>query len=138
MNQLIPEDSTNIVSINDLSDICAIEKMFSWSGKSKEATDHASPTRTNTHALPVHLVHTPSQVPTPRTFFTHGTSSEPPLPSHESSVESVTPKVNPTPCNNPPNPVPNVPADPDSDPSSSYYYFLDSSDSSDDEYSKQI
>ena len=35
-------------------------------------------------------------------------------------AESVTPKVNPTPRNNPPNLILNVPADQDSDPSLSY------------------
>ena len=54
-------------------------------------------------------------------------TSDPPSPSYDSSVESVTPKGNPTPCNNPPNPAPNVLDDPDSDPSSSDSSLLDSS-----------
>ena len=49
----------------------------------------------------------------------------------------MTPKVNHNPHNNPPNPVPNVPADLDSDPSLSYSSSSYSSDSSDDEYYKQ-
>ena len=44
---------------------------------------------------------------------------------------------NPTPRNNPSNPVLNVLANPDLDPSLSDSYFLDSSCSSDDEYYKQ-
>ena len=81
------------------------------SGKSKDATDHALPTRTNTHVPLVHLVKTPFLVPDPQ-IFTYGTASDPPSPSHESSVESVRPKCNRTPRNNPPNQIPNVPADP--------------------------
>ena len=49
----------------------------------------------------------------------------------------MTPKVNPIPCNNPPNLVPNVPADPYSYTSLSYYYLLDSSVSSDNDYPKR-
>ena len=49
----------------------------------------------------------------------------------------MTLKGNTKPRDNPPNPVPNVPADTYSDPRSSYYYFSESSDSSDDEYYKQ-
>ena len=49
----------------------------------------------------------------------------------------MTPKGNPTIRNNPPNPAPNVPADPDSDPSLSDSSLSDSSYSSDGEYSKQ-
>ena len=87
--------------------------MFSWNGKSKDATAHASPTRTNTHALLIHLVHTPSLVPSPQTFFTYGTESDPPSPSYDLSAERVTPKENIT-RNNQPNTVPNAPDDPDS------------------------
>ena len=47
------------------------------------------------------------------------------------------PKGNPKPCNNPPNRVPNLPYDPDSDPSLSDSSSSQSSDSSDDEYYKQ-
>ena len=60
----------------------------------------------------------------------------PPSPSHDSSSERVTPKVNPTPRNKPPNPVLNIPADLDSDTSSSYYFLSYLSDSSDRNYSK--
>ena len=49
----------------------------------------------------------------------------------------MTPKGNPIPHNNPPNMVPNIPTDTVSDPSLSDSSLLDSSDSSDDEYSKQ-
>ena len=56
---------------------------------------------------------------------------------HDSSAESVTPKVNPTPCNDPPNLVPNVPDDPDSDPSLSDFPSANSSESSDDDNFKQ-
>ena len=49
----------------------------------------------------------------------------------------MTPKVNPTPLNNPPNPIPNVPADPDSDPSSSDSSISYFSHLSDDEFYKQ-
>ena len=47
------------------------------------------------------------------------------------------PKGNPTPHNNSPNTVPNLPADPDSDPSFPYSSLLYSSDSSENEYYKQ-
>ena len=49
----------------------------------------------------------------------------------------VTPKGNPTPRNNPPKPAPNVPDDPDSDPSLSDCSLSESSNSLDGEYSKQ-
>ena len=49
----------------------------------------------------------------------------------------MTPKGNHMPCNNPPNPVPKLPVDPYSDPSSSDFSSSDSSDSSDDDYYKQ-
>ena len=49
----------------------------------------------------------------------------------------MTPKGNPTPRNNPPNPALNVPADPDADPSLSDSPLSYPSDSSDGEYSKQ-
>ena len=48
----------------------------------------------------------------------------------------MTPKVNRTPRNNPSILVRNVPSDPDSDPSLSYSFVLDSSNPSDDEYYK--
>ena len=49
----------------------------------------------------------------------------------------MTPKGNPTLRNNSSNPAPNVPTDPDSDPSLSDYSLSDSYDSPDGEYSKQ-
>ena len=49
-------------------------------------------------------------------IFTYESASDPPSPPHISLSESVTPKGNTKPHNNPPNSVPNVPADPDSDP----------------------
>ena len=69
-------------------------------------------------------------------IFIYGTSDHP-SPSHDSSAETVTPKVNLTPSNNPPNYVPNIPDDPDSDSSLSFSSSSDSSDSLDDEYYKQ-
>ena len=63
-------------------------------------------------------------VPAPL-IFTYGTTSDPQSPSHDSSAETMKPKGNPTPRNNPPNMVPNVPADPDSDLISSYSCLLD-------------
>ena len=47
------------------------------------------------------------------------------------------PKVNPTSCNNPSNPVPNLTSDPDLDPILSHSSSLDSSDSWDDDYYKR-
>ena len=78
-------------------------------------------------------VYTYSPVPAPHhtLIFTHDSSDRKrqsdDLPS---SPASVTPKGNPTPCNNSPSPVPNVPSDPDSSTSSSDYSLLDLSDSS--------
>ena len=86
--------------------------------------------------LPVHLVHTPSLVTAP-IFLTYATASDLSSTSHESSAERMTSKGNHTMCNNSPNPVLNVPADPDSDPGPSYSSSLDSSDSSYDKYSKR-
>ena len=114
-NQPITYNSTKIASINDSADIFLIEKILS---------------------SPVHLVHTPYLVPFPP-IFTYGTSSDPRSPSPDSSPESVTPKGNLTSCNNPPNLVPNVPSDPDSDSDLLYSSSSNSSDSSDDEYYKQ-
>ena len=123
--------------------------MLPWSGKSKATKADALPMRTITHASLVHLVHTPSPVPDQQNF-TFGTNEpgDPPPPSHESSEESMTPKPkiptpekypsNPTPRNNPPNLVPNIPAKPGSDTSLSYSPLMNSSYSSYDEYSKQI
>ena len=68
--------------------------------------------------------------------------SYPPPPSYDqSSPTSITPIGNSTPRNNPPKPVPQIPNEPDSDPSSSYSSSPNSSYSSDSEhsgYSKQI
>ena len=50
----------------------------------------------------------------------------------------MTPKGNPTPRNNPPNTVTNVPSDPDSYPTLLDYSSLDSYDSSDNDYSKKM
>ena len=69
-NQPITADSTNIGSMNDSADIHVIEKIFS---------------------SPVYLLHIPYLVPTP-TIFTYGTASDPWSPSHDSSVDTVTPK----------------------------------------------
>ena len=82
---------------------------------------------------PLHLVYIPSPEPAPN-IFTFGKASDPQSPSHESSAEIETPKVNPTPRNNPTNPVPNVPANTDSDPGLSDSYLYNSSDSSDYDY----
>ena len=84
----------------------------------------------------VHLVHTPPPVPA-SPIFTYGRASDPTSLSHDSSAESVTPKVNPKPFDNSLNTVPNLPEDPDSDPSSSDSSLPDLSDSSDDKYYKQ-
>ena len=86
-NQSIQDNLTNIVSISDSSDICAIEKILS---------------------LLVHWVHTPYLVPTTG-IFTYGTASDPRSPSHEPSTEIVTHKGNHTLRNKPPNLLPNVP-----------------------------
>ena len=81
----------------------------------------------------IDLVHTPSPVPASPIFF-YGRASYSPSKSHDSSAESLTPKGNPTPRNNSPNMVLNLPSDPDSDPILSDHSLSDSSDSSDDEY----
>ena len=80
-------------------------------------------------------MHSYSLLPAQRTF--NCGTIDPPLPSYESSTESMTPKGNPTPCKNPPYPVSNVPADLDSDPSLSYSSLSHSSDSFDDENSNK-
>ena len=49
----------------------------------------------------------------------------------------MTPKGNPTTYKDPPNPIPNLPDDPDSDPGLSDSSLSDSSDSSDNKYFKQ-
>ena len=70
-------------------------------------------------------------------IFTNGGGNELPSPPHDSSEERVTYRGNPNPHGNPPNPVPNTPYYPDSDPSLSDSSSPESSDSSDDEYYKQ-
>ena len=47
-------------------------------------------------------------VPTPL-IFTYGKTRDPQSPPHDSSAETMKHKGNPTPRNNPPNLVPNVP-----------------------------
>ena len=64
-DQLVPANLKNIGSITYSADICAIEMMLSWIGKSKDVEAHALHTLTNNHALTVHLVHTPSLVTAP-------------------------------------------------------------------------
>ena len=64
-------------------------------------------------------MHTPPSV-LASPIFTYWRASDPPSPLHDYSAESITPKGNTNPFGNPPNPVTNVPTDPDSDPSSSY------------------
>ena len=93
-NQLIPDYSTNIGSINDLANIREIEKMLSLSGKLKAATAHSSPMRSHTHTLPVYFIHTPYMVPTTQ-IFTFGEE---------------------------PNYTMNLPADPDLDPSCQIFF----------------
>ena len=83
-------DPTNIRSIHDTADICATENILEP------------------------LVH--SQVQASPTF-SYGSESDPPSPSHNSSLENMIAKCNTIPRNNPPNPVHNVAADPDSYPS---------------------
>ena len=81
------------------------------------------------------MVHKPSLVPAP-VIFTYGSVSDPQSPPHNSSVEIVTPKGNPTTSNNPPNTVPNVPYDPNSAPILSDSSLPELSDSSDNKYYK--
>ena len=106
--------------------------MLSWNRDSTNAANVTFYKRTTTCASSIHTYHTPFSinalhsyppVMTPQ-IFTYETS-DPPLPLHDSSAESVTPKGNPTLRNNLPNLVPNVPSDPDSDPvsSDSYLYY---------------
>ena len=108
-NQINP-NLTNIRSIHDSDNICAIDKIL-------ESLVH----------YPLHA----SQI------FTFGGSSDPPSPPQDSSEESVTPRGNPKPRNNHPNPVTNVPADMDLDPGLSDSSSLESSDSLDEEHSKR-
>ena len=79
-------------------------------------------------ASPVHsLVHTSR-------IFNYDSASDPPSTTHETMTESLTPIGNPKPHENPPNPVPNVPDDLDSDPKFSDSSSSESSESSDDKY----
>ena len=81
-------------------------------------------------ALLVHsLVHTSP-------IFNYGIASDPPSPLHDSTEEIVTPRVNPKQYDNPPDTVPNVSSDPDSDPSFSDSSLSESYESSDDKYYK--
>ena len=142
---LINSNLPKIKPNNDLVGFFALQQILPWDSMYAEASDFSTIT------LLVHnyvsLVHTSSPIypyyPIPAPYhisiFTH-VSIEPPPPLHDtsSSPASVAPKDDPTPRNNPPNPVPNVPADPDSDPISSYSTSLDSSKSSDSRYHKQL
>ena len=67
----------------------------------------------------------------------YGSASDPPSPPHDSSAEIVTPRENTKPRDNPPNPVRNISADPDSDPTLSDYSSSESCDSSDNKYYKR-
>ena len=58
------------------------------------------------------------------------------IPLNDLSEYIMTPKGTHTPQNKPPNKVPYVPADPDSEPSLSYSSSSESSDSSDNKYYK--
>ena len=139
MNQLLSADETNIVSINDSAEICALHQIFSWYRYLKDAEASKFSNRTLTYKSLIHISHTPylvhplhfyHLVPAAQ-IFTYETS-DPPSPSHDSSSESVTPKGNPITRKDPPNPVPNVPSDPESNTSLSDSYSLSLSDSSDD------
>ena len=66
------------------------------------------------------MVHTTSPVSS-SPIFTYVTTSDPRSSSHDSLSESVITKGNPKPHNNPPNPVPKIPDEPDSDPGLSDY-----------------
>ena len=83
----------------------------------------ASPVHSTVHISPI---------------FSYESASAPPSPSRESPAEIMKPKGNPNPCNSPPNPLPNVPADSDSDPISSDSPSSKSYDSLDDNYYKKI
>ena len=92
------------------------------------STSHTPPQLNSLHLYP--------PLPAPQ-IFTYGTS-EPTALLHSPSEESVTPKGDPKLCNNPPNLVQSVIADPYSDPISSCSSLSDSSDLSDNDHSKQI
>ena len=145
-NQFISSDLSKIGSINDSTKICTLHQILSWDRYSMDASastvynitplDYISSIHTPRANSLVHSLHSYPPVPA-SPIFTNGTS-EPPSPSHKSSSYWVTPKVNTTPCNNAPNPVPNVPAEPDSYTNLSYSYLSVWSDSSDDNYSNWI
>ena len=82
-NQPIPADLTNIGSIHDSDNICAIEKILQ------------SPVHSTVHA---------SQI------FNYGSASDPRSSPHDSSAESVTPRGNAKPHGNPFNPAPTIPS----------------------------
>ena len=109
-NQPIPDNSTHIGSIHNSDDIFATDTVLT---------------------SPVYSTVQASQI------FNYVSESDPSSPPNDSSSENVTPILNTKPHYKPPNPVPNVPDEPDSDPSLSYYSSSESSDSSDDEYYKQ-
>ena len=98
--------------------------MMSWNSHDPQASKNYATSQANTFSLRTHLsqnnvalVNTHSLLPVPRKL-TYKTS-DPPLPSNgKPSPASVTPTGNLTPYNNPPKLVPQVPIDPDSDPSS--------------------
>ena len=98
----MPENSTNIESIHDPAYISAIEKIL------------ALPVNSTVYASPI---------------FLYRIASDPLSQLHDSSADIVTPKGKPKPLDNPPNPVPYVQFDLDSNPSPSDYSFSDSSDS---------
>ena len=89
-NQPIPADLTKTRSIHDSVNIFAMEKILAS------------------------LVNYPAHT---SLIFNYGSTSDPPSPPHDSLAEILTPKGNPKPRKNPPNPVTYVPADPYSDPS---------------------
>ena len=86
-NKLNPANSTNIGSIHGSENIRAIEKIL------------ASLVHSTVHTSPI---------------FTYGSSIDPPSAPHDPLTEIMIPKGNTNPHNNPPNLLPNVPADPDS------------------------
>ena len=119
-NHLFPTDSTDI---NDSDKIHVLNKLLSWDRDLTDEADSIVSKRTPFACISsIHTSHTPSPIHKlhfyPLVFapqiFTYATS-DPPLPSHVSSEEIVSFKSNPNPCKNTPNPVLNVPADPDSD-----------------------
>ena len=134
----IPSDLPNIKTKNNSADYCALQKMMSWDSKDTESSTFS--TRTPMAHNYVSSIHTYYVVPAPHhtQISTYGTS-DPPSTSHEKSLTvSVISTGNPIPHNNPPKPVPNVPSDPHSDSSTSGSSSLESSDSPDFGYPKQV